>query len=565
MGAISSLRLFSCAIVFVAVAILSAQSSPAQEPRPAGQSATPLKREPQLAYPQARSSTQQSSLTISPQEAQPGSVTPRQPQVQEQLIAEISAGSEYVLGNVLGGHILWSEKSGNQYTVRLDGKQVGETYQQVHVGFRGEPENPHVIMVAKRGGKWVALYDGKEETAEYYTMTAADVGPGGHPFIVGACREKKCYLVMDGKETGPQFQDIGTPDFNLRSGHYAYFGRRDKRWVAMLDGKETGPEMDDYYRVRWGPEGKFLAVAARLGNRFTWVVDGVPGPLFDVIGEIAFSPDGRHYAFGGARAKSGFGSQEVRGSIVVDGKENEQAWKGEGLTGGWTALFGSYRYVLKGVKRLSADFHGVSDPTFTADGSVVFAKRLGVGNVVVYFGGRAGPVFDDVVSPIITSDDGKHVAYVGRRGDSFVDVRDQVAGTSFPGKREMSFVGWIAMSKDGTRVAYEIVRGGNEFKQGKTQRAQRRIVLDGKGGREYDAHELMPGLFSEKGTHSLYTVHGAQGDRDRIVFDEVEAPLYDDLYSQSARFVGEESIEFVARQGRRFLHLTMTLGTNQTQ
>lgn len=553
----SSLRLFFRAIVFVAVAILSLQSSAAQEPQPAGQSAASVK--PQPAPLQATPSTQQSGLTRSPQDARSGSVSPAQPRIQEQLIAEVSTGSEYVIGNVLGGHILWSEKSGNQYSVRLDGKQVGGVYQEVNVGFRGETENPHVIMVAKRRGKWVALYDGEERTAEYDTITSADVGKGGHPFIVGGCRDKKCYLVMDGKETGPEFQDVGTPDVNLKSGHYAYFGKRGKSWVAMLDGKETGPAMDDYYRVRWGPEGKFLAVAARLGNNFTWIVDGVPGPLFDVIGEITFSPDGRHYAFGGARARSGFGSQEIRGSIVVDGKESEEAWKGEGLTGRWTAIFGSYRYMLKGVKHLSADFHGVSDPTFTADGSLVFAKRLGNGNVAVQFGGRAGPMFDDVVSPIITSDDAKHVAYVGRRGDSFVDVRDQVAGTSFPGKREMSFVGWIAMTKDGTLVAYEIVRGGNEFKQGKTLRAQRRIVLDGKGGREYDAHNLVPGLFSEKGTHNLYTVHGAQGDRDRIVFDEIETPLYDDVYSQSARFVGEQSIEFVARQGRRFLHVTMTL------
>jgi hypothetical protein len=524
--------------------MLSTQSSPAQEAQPAAAQATPSAPPP----------------TRSPQaEAGPKTVPPGPPTVQEELIAEISAGSEYVVGNTLGRHVLWSQKSGDQHTVWLDGKQVGGTYQQVHrMGLRGEAEDLHVIMAGKRRGKWVALYDGQERTAEYDEITTVDVGPGGHPLIVGGCRAKKCHLIMDGKETGPEFEGIGSPDFNLKSGHYVYFGKRNKKWVAILDGREIGPEMDDYGNFSWGPEGRLMAVAAQMGKKYTWIVDGSPGPLFDVIGEVAFSPDGRHYAFGGARVKSGFGSKEVRGSMVVDGKESEETWKGEGLTGNWTVVFGSYRYVLKGIKSLSADFHGVSDPVFTADGSLVFAKRLGNGNVVVHFGGRAGPALDDVMSSIVISGDGKHVAYVGRQGDSFLDVRDQTPGVSFPGKREVSFVGWIAINKDGTRVAYEIVRGGTQFKAGTTRRALRRVVIDGKGGREYDSHNLMPSRFSDDGNHYAYAVHGAQGDRDRMILDDVEGPLYDDIFNWT-RFLDERSVEFVARQGRRLVRVTMRL------
>jgi hypothetical protein len=481
--------------------------------------------------------------------------------VKEELVAEISSGGEYSAAFVLGSHLVWAEKSGDRYTVRLDGKQLGAIYQEVHIYLRGKAEDPHVLMVAKRQGKWVALYDGQESTSEYESMTNADIGPEGHPVIVGGClAKKKCYLIVNGKETGPEFEDIAAPDFNLKSGHYVYFGQRSKKWVAMLDGKETGPEMDDFSRVIWGPEGKYLTVAARLDKKYTWIVDGKPGPLFDVIGEIVFSRDGQHYAYGGARVKSGFGSQEVRGSIVVDGQERTESWKGEGLTGGWTAILGSYRYVLKGVKSLSADFHGVSDPAFTADGNVMFARRQEDGHVVVHFGGRAGPAFDDMVSSIYTSDDGKHVAYIAREGDKFVEVRDQVAGAGFPGKREVSFVGWMAMNKDLTHLAYEIVRGGNEFKQGRTRRALRRVVIDGKGGPEYDSYNLVPSRFSEDGNHYLYTVHGAKGDRDLMVFDGVEGPLYDDVFSPSARFIDNQTVEFVARQGRRFLRVTMKMG-----
>lgn len=554
MYTIATLQRFIYVAFLAVIAMLPAQSSTAQEPQPAQPQATPAA--------QATPATQEPSPAPSPQPAaSPRSAPTGPPTVKEELVAEISPGSEYSTAYVLGNHLIWAEKSGDRFTVRLDGKQLGATYQEAHVYVRGKADDPHVLMVAKRQGKWVALYDGQERTPEYESMTSADTGPEGHPLIVGGCRaKKKCYLILDGKEAGPEFEEIAAPDVNFKSGRYVYFGQRGKKWVAMLDGKETGPEMDDFSRFSWGPEGKYLAVAARLDKKFTWIVDGKPGPLFDVIGEIVFSRDGQHYAYGGARVKSGFGSQEVRGSIVVDGQDSAESWKGEGLTGGWTAMFGSYRYVLKGVKGLSADFHGVSDPEFTAEGNVMFAQRQGDGHVVVHFGGRAGPAFDDVVSSILTSDDGKHVAYIARQGDQFVEVRDQMAGAGFPGKRELSFVGWIAMNKDGTRLAYEIVRGGNEFKQGRTRRALRRVVIDGKSGPEYDSHNLVPSRFSDEGNHYLYTVHGAKGDRDLMVFDGVEGPLYDDIFSPSARFVDGQTIEFIARQGRRFLRVTMKLG-----
>ena len=549
MYAISAKQFLVRIVLLLAVAFLLTQSCGAQESQP-----TPAQQAP---VPQP----QQSPIPSPQQAAQPGSVPQGAPTVHEESIAEIPSGSEYMAADILGGHLVWLEKAGDGYTVRLDGKQVGGTYQEVHsFSLRGKADAPHVLMVAKRQGKWVALYDGEERTPEYDKMTAADAGPDGHPLIVGGCRAKKCYLIVDGKETGPAFDEVAVPDFYAKSGRYAYFGRRDKKWVAMLDGKQTGPEMDDFLRSSWDMEGKFLAVAARLEKKYTWIVDGKPGPLFDVIGEIAFSPDGRHYAYGGARVKSGFGSKEVRGSIVTDGRESEESWKGKGLKGGWTMMLGSYEYVLKGVKRLSPDFHGVSDPEFTSDGSLVFAQRQGDGSTVVHFGGRAGPSFDDVVSPIIISEDGKHVAYVARQGNDFVPVHDQVAAAGLRTKRPVGLVGWIMMSKDGSHMTFETVFGGEQFQQGKTRRALRRVVIDGVGGKEYDAYNLVPGVFDEAGKRYSYIVHGAQGDRDRMVFDEVEGPLYDDILSQSAHLVDEQTIEFIARQGHRFLRVTMKLG-----
>ena len=73
-------------------------------------------------------------------------------------------------------------------------------------------------------------------------------------------------------------------------------------------------------------------------------------------------------------------------------------------------------------------------------GEVVFGQRLGDGQVIVRVGDRPGPVLDDLVSSIVVSADGQHVAYVGKREDSFVEARDQAPGPSFPAKRDVAVV-----------------------------------------------------------------------------------------------------------------------------
>src|SRR5260370_11126422 len=75
----------------------------------------------------------------------------------------------------------------------------------------------------------------------------------------------------------------------------------------VLDDKESGPEMDECYTWEFTRDGKRIAAAALLKRHWSWIVDGVPGPAFDVIGSIEFSPDGLHFAYGGGHRENGFG------------------------------------------------------------------------------------------------------------------------------------------------------------------------------------------------------------------------------------------------------------------
>lgn len=510
-----------------------------------------------LAFAKSPAAQNPSAPAAAPESPKPTANAFPASKIRETVIGEITAGSDMSWARSTENHLAWVEKANGQKTVRLDGKQTGGTYEDVkYVTFSRDEQ--HLAFIAKRNSKWVMVVDGEERSRDYGRMTAPALSANGKTFAVGTCSEKKCHLVVDNAEVGPEYEDISAPGFTSKGDHHVYFGKRNKKWVMVLDDKESGPEMDDYTYWEFSPDGTRSAVAALMKRRWTWVVDGVPGPSFDVIGSIAFSPDSKHFAYGGADEKTGFGKHATHGALVVDG-QTSQTYDGRGFGGGWAGVFGPQESMVTGVRSLSPDFHGVSDPQYTPEGKLVYAARLAAGGVTVFSDGIAGPMFEDVVSSIVLTSDGKHSFYVAKQGESFVEVRDQRPGASFPGKRDVSFVGTLMITMDGSHVAYEIVRGGKSFKAGGTNRALRRIVLDSQAGPEYDALGLRDIWFSENGKHSSYVVVGAEGNKDRVIFDGLEGKLYDAVFRRSAKAIDDQTIEFVAQDGRRFLRVTETL------
>lgn len=477
--------------------------------------------------------------------------------IKEQVIGEAAVGSEIVTARSTDDHLAWIEKAAGNRTVKLDGKQIGGTYQEVSY-LRFSNDEQHLGFIAKRNSKWVVVLDGEERSSEYGKMTAPALAANGRLYAVGACREKKCRLVVNGEEVGPEFEDISPPMFVHNSDRYVYFGKRAKKWVILVDGKESGPEMDGIEQWTTDREGKRIAVAGLLNKQWRWIVDGTPGPGFDVLSEITFSPDGKHYAYGATEAKWGFSKHKTRGVIVEDGRVLG-TYEGSGFGGGWQSMFGASYEIVTGVRQLFPDFHGVSDPQYTSDGALVYAGRRGQGDVSVYLDGVAGPVFEDVVSPIIIAGESNRMAYVGKRGDQFIEVRNQKPGASFPGKRELSFVPFMVLSHDGDHLAYEIVRGGGQFKAGYTSRALRRMVIDGQAAAEYDAFGIVDFEFSSDNRRHFYVVRGAEGRRDRVIFNGFEGRLYDDVFLRSTKFIDEQSIEFIAQDGLRFLRVTQRI------
>jgi Tol biopolymer transport system component len=113
------------------------------------------------------------------------------------------------------------------------------------------------------------------------------VSPDGKHFAYVARRGGKWFVVVDGKE-GKEYDEIGegTPIFSPDSKHFAYVARRGGRWFVVVDGKE-GKEYDGIGKgtLVFSPDSKHLAYEAMRGGKSFVVVDGKEGKEYFGNGE----------------------------------------------------------------------------------------------------------------------------------------------------------------------------------------------------------------------------------------------------------------------------------------
>ncbi|MGH9746891.1 MAG: hypothetical protein ACRD59_12385 [Candidatus Acidiferrales bacterium] len=482
----------------------------------------------------------------------------------EDLLAEISPGAEVKQTTVSDHHLAWVEKQGDKRTVRLDGKQQGGAFDEIKF-LEFSRDESHFAFFGKRSSEWIFVLDGEEHPTGYTRTTSISFQPQGKSIAYCACRDKKCHLVVDGAETGAEYDDISYARYSPDGKRLAFTARRSKKWVAVVDGKELAPEFDDIWFSSLGfsrGSGRFF-VSGRIKNNWLHAVDGASGPGFEVISYIAFSRDGSHYAYAGANAKAGFKKQKILGAMILDG-QSVGNYEGKGMIGEWSALGGSREIMVGGVRDIDADFHGVSTPEFNPEGKLVYAARRDKGDVAVFVGPDTGPGFDEILSPVIFTQDSQHFAYVARQNGDFVEVRDnKPVRTVASGKHGATSVGWIAISLDGSHLAYETISGGQQFQAAHTKRALRSAVLDGRSGQEYNALGLSSFDFDPEARHYSYEVLGADGDRDLVNVDGHESRLYDSV-ANTHYLPDAKTIAFIARDASRFLRVTYSLGPSNS-
>ena len=471
----------------------------------------------------------------------------------EELFGELSLGSTAKRVVTSAAHIAWVEDfSYHYYQVKLDGKLVGGQFDDVE-SLEFSPDGAHLAFFGKHGGTWFLVLDGKEQAQGYAKTTPLSLRKDGNAYVFGACREEdKCRLVVDGKEQGQVYEDVSWPFYSPDGSRIVFFGKRGKKWIAVVDGKEASPEVEDYSDLGWAFShgGQHVYAAVKLNKKWTYLRDGAPGPGFVLVSLIALSPDGEHYAYAGANVQVGLMTGKIFGTIVSDGVVGER-FQGLGLP---TTVFG-------GIMLSDVQEFGVSAPVFSPAGKLAYLVRRGKGDTVAIIGGEAGPKFEMIVSDIAFSRDGAHFAYIAGQDREFVEVRDHRPGSKFSTSQTRGRgidVPWIRMTPDGAHLAYEILAGGFYYKKGETPRALRRVVLDGRASKEYDALGIGESVLSADGRHFVFEVHGAKEDLDLVNLDGRESRLYSLVRGTHFGQDGK-NVVFFARDDTRFFRVTSTL------
>ncbi|HJN18959.1 MAG TPA: hypothetical protein QGH10_25900, partial [Armatimonadota bacterium] len=228
---------------------------------------------------------------------------------------------------------------------------------------------------------------------------------------------------------------------------------RDQLYVAWLDGTKWANRVSfngkpgrayrdiDDGKIAVSPDGRRVAYVADKGDMEVLVLDGREGRPYRYISGFSFSPDSRRHAY--CAWETGAGNY-----AVVDG-----------------ARHGPYD-VMDGGSRVDPPHHRMyGAPQFTRDSRHVIyaAARTVQGRLQwrVVIDGKEGPTFDlgdsrnQVAIHVAALSPEPRFAHRAKKGEKWITVHNGVEGP------EHDLVEWLAISPDGTRLAY-FAKNGDE-------------------------------------------------------------------------------------------------------
>jgi WD40-like Beta Propeller Repeat len=188
-----------------------------------------------------------------------------------------------------------------------NGKLLGTidpaTYVQKSLVFSSDGR--HAIWLQQSKNRHQLLLDGVPGPLFEGTFRPpAILSPDGRrvAYLVENEKDRFQLIITDGT-FGPVFDKIFTgPVFSPDSRRIAYAGVLKGEYQVLLDGV-PGPKYELVGHLNFSPDSRHFVYAAQQNKKRFIVVDGVPGPPFDDVYPSGFSPDGRHLVYYATQGK----------------------------------------------------------------------------------------------------------------------------------------------------------------------------------------------------------------------------------------------------------------------
>lgn len=281
----------------------------------------------------------------------------------------------------------------------------------------------------------------------------------------------------------------------------------DRQLVRVGDRAHPSYEAIGFTELAFDAAGARVVYPAREGGRWRLVIDGLAGPAWRGIGEVAVSRDGRHVAYAAEDDDGGW-------RVIADGHTGPRF---DAIHAGTLAFAPTRRailtYVASGPEGARLVVNGRPGPAFDGIGAVAIDERA-IAYVVrdgawarVVAGRAVGPRYDDVPELVVRAG---RVAYVGVKDERFVLVID----------------GAHATAPEDELVALAIgARGGVACVRREGEREG--VWVDGV---RHPLHARVDGeslRFSPDGAHLAYVARDDDGAR--VIVDGVAGPPYAEI------------------------------------
>lgn len=272
---------------------------------------------------------------------------------------------------------------------------------------------------------------------------------------------------------GLKYGNLNTSPFVMQTKVLATISD-DERPAAIAKGYEghgDAPEANaqaPMYHIMFNEQGNGVAYKAGKSGKTVAVFNGKGGALWKDIGAMVISPDGRRFAYTAMDDKNIW-------HLVTDSKEDvefhhlgEPVFSPDSRHIACQASANEDWYIAVDNIQSKGGKFSYDQPLFSADSAkIAYVENLDENMRKLYIVDlrlKSLRILDSVVSPVVSSPDGKQIAVVIRKNDKQRVVRISFDKPDIVNEgSEYNSISNLIFSPDGKSIAYYIERGGAQY------------------------------------------------------------------------------------------------------